>query len=144
MKWLRRLTWRGGSNPPQCWVVLIGASSDVASLSLVAVTGTEDEAWAMLDEAVRRAPGRANEAGTVPFNLGLTPAVRPGGVIACSEERPVFVVEEARSPEDGGAWFEVFASRDAAVEHARDSKVEAHVHDVVTNTWCGLLEEHEG
>lgn len=135
----RRL--RGGRRralEDEAWVVLLGTTSDVDSLTVAAVTGTPEEAEALLETGARTFPERCNELNscrfvTEPSGRPRTHAATLG--ILPGERRTVFVVHTTEG------WVEVFERREDA-EHGRMEAVAGSDHDAriveaVTNTWVG-------
>lgn len=137
MPWLRRSK---SAEDVDAWVVQIGTDSEVSSLSIVAVTGTEDEAWGLLSRATAAFPGRTNEVSTFPHHPASGLDGGGGKRLGRDEHRRVFVVEE-RQVLDGEAfsWFEVFDSRSMALDHQRGLVGPTQWHELTTNTWYGDL-----
>lgn len=119
----------------EAWIVAIGTGVDESTLSLVAVTGSEAEASAMLAQALRVLPlGRYNEIGTCAYH-----AERQGrwrrrrATIAPGANRMVSVVEF-------DDWFEVYDRFEDADERRvgmANFFPETRSIEIVTNTWVG-------
>lgn len=130
---MRTLGRGAGRGHPPAWVVMLGETEE--SLSLVAVTGTAQEAWALLHEAAETVPALTNEVSTVDYH----PGGRRRGAIGPGERREVLVVEEAWPSDEQPVGFDVFESEESARAFARERASSRRVVRVVTNEWYGPM-----
>lgn len=126
---------RRGAPEQSCWLVYLGSGTpgppDGDDLTLAAVTGSEADARAMLDEARVVRTDRTNMIEDRPFRSTDPSILDPG------TQRTVFVVvtgDELR--EEGRVVCDSRAEADALCEdlHARGLS-DARVRGVVTHTW---------
>ncbi|TGN32972.1 hypothetical protein [Aeromicrobium chenweiae] len=124
------------------WIVFLGTGAGQETLTVAAITGSRQQAEAMLEHGARALPDRSNEWGSFRFTPCSTSADGRGEVahvpaIALGERRTVYVwIGEENWIEVFGCWKD---ANDQTQEMLRRGRPEAQVFSAVTNTWVGIV-----